>query len=77
MSPRTPADVPDLPGASELTDTERRQVAELAARDAGGVFVPRGGLHDLEDYLSRHRAGDATASLELAAYLRTFLRSTP
>lgn len=65
---RTPADVPDLP--SELTEDERVEVARLAARDAGGVFINPEQVELLRGYVARVEG--ATGATERGALRDVF-----
>lgn len=64
-----------MTSADGLTPTEDREAAHLAARAAGGVFIP--GIHvaKMREYLDRIDDGDGDTdfALALAGYLRAAL----
>lgn len=59
--------------ADGLTATELRQAAHLAARDAGGAFIPDLHVQKMREYLDRTTDGDVDWLLALAGYLRAVL----
>ena len=58
---------------NQPTPAELRQTAHLAARDAGGLYLPGEVVAHLHTYLDQIVAGDQDAQLVLAGYLRAAL----
>ena len=58
---------------SQFTGGELAELAHLAARDAGGAFLPGDALEDMRRLLDRVAGGDTDAPFLLAGYLRSAL----